>query len=63
MKPSVDLSKPVTDLSDVGVGDFGFNSVRAKILYQWQITEDIQDHSPYLEFGWYGFVPLIIFRS
>jgi hypothetical protein len=61
MKPSVDLSKP--DLSDVGVGDFGFNSVRAKILYQWQITEDIQDHSPYLEFGWYGFVPLIIFRS
>jgi hypothetical protein len=31
--------------------------------FQWTVMEDIQDHSPYLEFGWYGFVPLILFRS
>ena len=45
-------------------GFFGlFNSTRQKLIYQWEITEDIQDHSPYLEFGWYGFIPLVIFRS
>jgi len=57
------VESEVTDLSNAGVGDFGFDSARAKLLYQWEITEDIQDHSPYLEFGWYGFVPLVIFRS
>lgn len=31
-------------------------------LYQWTVTEDIQDHSPYVEWGWYGFVPMIIQR-
>jgi len=32
-------------------------------LYQWEVTEDIQDHSPYIEWGWYGFVPMIIQRN
>jgi hypothetical protein len=32
-------------------------------LYQWMITEDIQDHHPYVEWGWAGFVPGVILRS
>ena len=32
-------------------------------LYQWEVTEDIQDHSPYIEWGWHGFVPMIIQRN
>lgn len=53
----------VLDLDGAGVGDFGFSSGRAKLLYQWVVMEDIQDHQPYFEFGWYGFIPLVIFRS
>lgn len=26
---------------------------------QWDITEDLQDHHPYLRFGWWGFVPMV----
>jgi hypothetical protein len=31
--------------------------------YQWAITEDIQDSQPHLEWGWAGFVPLVIYRG
>jgi hypothetical protein len=31
--------------------------------FQWDITEDMQDHQPYLEWGWAGFVPLVIYRG
>jgi hypothetical protein len=34
-----------------------------RVLYHWKITEDIQDAMPYLEWGWFGFVPMIIYRS
>ena len=36
---------------------------RHRLLYQWTVTEDIQDHSPYLEWGWWGFIPMIIQRD
>ena len=35
---------------------------RARLLFQWEITEDIQEACPHQEFGWWGFVPLIINR-
>lgn len=35
---------------------------RANLIFQWDTMEDIQDYSPYLEFGWYGFIPMIIYR-
>lgn len=34
-----------------------------RLLYQWEVMEDIQDNMSYHEWGWYGFVPLLIYRS
>lgn len=36
---------------------------RAALYIQWDATEIIQENMPYLEIGWHGFVPLVIFRS
>lgn len=36
---------------------------RGMIQYQWEVTEDIQDDQPYLEWGWWGFIPMVLLRS
>jgi hypothetical protein len=43
------------DMADMPTAD-------SRLLYQWMITEDIQDHNPYVEWGWDGFMPGILFR-
>lgn len=32
-------------------------------LMKWYVMEDMQDREPYLELGWYGIVPMIIYRN
>jgi hypothetical protein len=44
-------------IEDLGTGEHSMK------VFQWTVTEDIQDHEPYVEWGWAGFVPGIIFRS
>jgi hypothetical protein len=36
---------------------------RGMIHYQWEVTEDIQDATPNVEFGWFGFIPMVILRG
>ena len=36
---------------------------RGMIQYQWEVTEDLQDNMPYFEWGWHGYVPMILFRG
>lgn len=38
------------------------DSERSRILYQWEISESIQESNPFVEWGWDGFVPVIIHR-
>ncbi len=32
-------------------------------LMKWYIMEDIQEGTPYLELGWNGIIPMIIYRN
>jgi len=32
-------------------------------LMKWYVMEDMQEGLPYLEIGWYGIVPMIIYRN
>jgi hypothetical protein len=36
---------------------------RGLIYYHWEVTEEIQDALPYNEWGWDGFIPMLLFRS
>jgi hypothetical protein len=56
IKHEVDCTHMVAHLEDL-LPD------RRQIHYQWEITEDIQEHAPNLEWGWFGFIPMVIYRS
>ena len=60
MKPStIDLNAPEMEVP----AQFANDISRGNIWFMWTVMEDIQEHQPYFEFGWFGFVPLVIFRN
>lgn len=36
---------------------------RGRIYLHWEVTEDLQEVMPYFEWGWDGYVPMVLYRS
>ena len=46
-----------------GTEDVGMVCKRKRKLMNWFVMEELEDALPYLELGWNGFVPMVIYRT